>query len=216
MHAGLLDYAAAPVDEVGLVLVHSGGQKGSGLLNKLRKLAAVTEVKSVSLKPSEVSRFVESEVRSHGGRIAQDAAQLLDRADAPFRAKLLLALNCGFGQMDCATLERQAIDARPGWVNSPRRKSGVGRRAPLWPETVAALAAVRPALVPGAVLCAYLPTTVQIQQLVLALPAAGFHHLETFEVLKRAWHVTGRSVRPDHRMVGHTGFLTLARVGAPG
>jgi DNA polymerase-3 subunit delta len=80
VHAGLLDYAAAPVDEVGLVLVHSGGQKGSGLLNKLRKLAAVTEVKSVSLKPSEVSRFVESEVRSHGGRIAQDAAQLLLQA----------------------------------------------------------------------------------------------------------------------------------------
>ena len=39
------------------------------------------------------------------------------------------------------------------------------------------------------------------------LPAAGFHHLETFETLKRGWHVTGRSVRPDHRMVGHTGFL---------
>jgi tRNA (adenine57-N1/adenine58-N1)-methyltransferase len=84
------------------------------------------------------------------------------------------------------------------------------------PEPWAPLTAVRPALVPGAVLCAYLPTTVQVQQLVLALPEAGFHHLETFEVMKRSWHVTGRSVRPDHRMVGHTGFLTLARVGAPG
>ncbi|HEX5937879.1 MAG TPA: tRNA (adenine-N1)-methyltransferase [Actinomycetota bacterium] len=84
------------------------------------------------------------------------------------------------------------------------------------PEPWEPLAAVRPALVPGAVLCAYLPTTVQVQQLVLALPSAGFHHLETFEVLRRAWHVTGRSVRPDHRMVGHTGFLTLARVGSRG
>lgn len=84
------------------------------------------------------------------------------------------------------------------------------------PEPWAPLGAVRRALEPGAVLCAYLPTTVQVQQLVLALPGAGFHHLETFEVLKRAWHVTGRSVRPDHRMVGHTGFLTLARVGSRG
>jgi tRNA (adenine57-N1/adenine58-N1)-methyltransferase len=84
------------------------------------------------------------------------------------------------------------------------------------PEPWAPLAAVLPALEQGAVLCAYLPTTVQVQQLVLALPGAGFHHLETFEVLKRAWHVTGRSVRPDHRMVGHTGFLTLARVGSRG
>jgi tRNA (adenine57-N1/adenine58-N1)-methyltransferase len=72
---------------------------------------------------------------------------------------------------------------------------------------------LRPALEPGAVLCAYLPTTIQVQQLVLALPAAGFLHIETFEVLKRGWHVTARSVRPDHRMVGHTGFLTVARVG---
>lgn len=76
------------------------------------------------------------------------------------------------------------------------------------------LDALRPALEPGAVLCAYLPTTIQVQQLVLALPEAGFLHVETFEVLKRGWHVTERSVRPDHRMVGHTGFLTVARVGS--
>jgi tRNA (adenine57-N1/adenine58-N1)-methyltransferase len=84
------------------------------------------------------------------------------------------------------------------------------------PEPWAPLEGVRPALEPGAVLCAYLPTTGQVQQLVLALPDAGFVHLETFEVLKRSWHVTERSVRPDHRMVGHTGFLTVARVLQPG
>src|SRR6476659_7668379 len=42
---GLLDYAATPAEDVALVLVHSGGPKGSGLLAKLRKLGAVTEVK---------------------------------------------------------------------------------------------------------------------------------------------------------------------------
>src|SRR3954447_2868137 len=41
--AGLLDYAADPAEDVALVLAHSGGQKGSGLLTKLRQLAAVTE-----------------------------------------------------------------------------------------------------------------------------------------------------------------------------
>jgi tRNA (adenine57-N1/adenine58-N1)-methyltransferase len=81
------------------------------------------------------------------------------------------------------------------------------------PEPWVPLEALRAALEPGAVLCAYLPTTLQVQQLVLALPAAGLLHIETFEVLKRGWHVTERSVRPDHRMVGHTGFLTVARVG---
>ena len=64
---------------------------------------------------------------------------------------------------------------------------------------------------PGGVLCAYMPTTVQVQELVLALHGNGFQHVETFETLRRSWHVTERSVRPDHRMVGHTGFLTIAR-----
>jgi tRNA (adenine57-N1/adenine58-N1)-methyltransferase catalytic subunit len=84
------------------------------------------------------------------------------------------------------------------------------------PEPWASLSPLRTVLEPGAVLCAYLPTTIQVHQLVLALPRAGFIHIETFEVLKRGWHVTERSVRPDHRMIGHTGFLTLARVGQDG
>jgi tRNA (adenine57-N1/adenine58-N1)-methyltransferase catalytic subunit len=53
---------------------------------------------------------------------------------------------------------------------------------------------------------------VQVQQAVLAFDPAGFQHVETFETLLRSWHVTDRSVRPDHRMVGHTGFLTVARL----
>jgi DNA polymerase-3 subunit delta len=77
---GLLDYAADPADDIGLMLVHSGGQKGSGLLNRLRKLQPVTEVKSTALKPSEFARFVSGEVRAHGGRIAEDAADLLVQA----------------------------------------------------------------------------------------------------------------------------------------
>ena len=79
------------------------------------------------------------------------------------------------------------------------------------PEPWAPLPALHDALVPGGVVCAYLPTTVQVQQLVLALADHGFLHLETFETMRRGWHVTERSVRPDHRMIGHTGFLTIAR-----
>jgi tRNA (adenine57-N1/adenine58-N1)-methyltransferase catalytic subunit len=82
------------------------------------------------------------------------------------------------------------------------------------PEPWVPLARLGPALERGAVMCAYLPTTGQVQRLVVALPDTGFVHIETFEVLKRSWHVTERSVRPDHRMVGHTGFLTVARVGS--
>ncbi len=68
-------------------------------------------------------------------------------------------------------------------------------------------------LEPGGVFCAYLPTTVQVQQLGLGLEEAGFRDLETFETLMRTWHVAERSVRPDHRMVAHTGFVTTGRRG---
>jgi len=81
------------------------------------------------------------------------------------------------------------------------------------PEPWGPLPALHAVLDPGGIVCAYLPTTGQVQQLVLALPANGFHHVETFETLRRGWHVTERSVRPDHRMIGHTGFITIARRG---
>lgn len=81
----------------------------------------------------------------------------------------------------------------------------------------ACLPALREVLEPGGIVCAYLPTIMQVQQLVMALEPHGFAHLESFETLKRGWHVTDRSVRPDHRMQGHTGFLSFGRrVGATG
>lgn len=67
------------------------------------------------------------------------------------------------------------------------------------------------ALRPGGTFLAYLPTINQTQQLRATLAKFNFGLAETVEVLRRTWHVTDRSVRPDHRMVAHTGFLTSAR-----
>ena len=44
------------------------------------------------------------------------------------------------------------------------------------------------------------------------LEGSRFTMAETIEVLHRSWHIEGQSVRPDHRMVAHTGFLTAARL----
>jgi tRNA (adenine57-N1/adenine58-N1)-methyltransferase len=71
------------------------------------------------------------------------------------------------------------------------------------------------ALRPGGILAAYLPTIGQVAQLREALAAGGFGMAETVEVLQRSWHVEGPSVRPDHRMVAHTGFLTSGRLLTP-
>jgi tRNA (adenine57-N1/adenine58-N1)-methyltransferase catalytic subunit len=76
---------------------------------------------------------------------------------------------------------------------------------------------VADALRPGGVLCGYVATTTQLAHLVETLRAhGGFTDPVASETLVRTWHVEGLSVRPDHRMVGHTGFLVTSRRLAPG
>jgi tRNA (adenine57-N1/adenine58-N1)-methyltransferase len=71
------------------------------------------------------------------------------------------------------------------------------------------------ALHPGGILCAYLPTILQVGRLRDELAAGPFGMVESLEVLQRGWHIEGQSIRPDHRMVAHTGFLTVARLLVP-
>ncbi|MBU4534071.1 MAG: tRNA (adenine-N1)-methyltransferase [Eubacteriales bacterium] len=74
---------------------------------------------------------------------------------------------------------------------------------------------VRPAakvMKPGGVFVAYCPTIRQVDILTQELRSStSFGLVDTVEILVRSWHVRERSVRPNHRMVGHTGFVTIAR-----
>jgi tRNA (adenine57-N1/adenine58-N1)-methyltransferase len=77
--------------------------------------------------------------------------------------------------------------------------------------------AVAWALAPGGLVCCYVATTTQLSRTVEALRGhGGFDEPAAWESLTRGWHVEGLAVRPDHRMVGHTGFLVTARRLAPG
>lgn len=69
----------------------------------------------------------------------------------------------------------------------------------------------RRVLRPGGVLIAYVPTALQLKQVVDAAQDHGFGAVQSMETLVRFWHVRGLSVRPEHRMVAHTGFITCAR-----
>ena len=71
------------------------------------------------------------------------------------------------------------------------------------------------ALLRGGILLAYLPTILQVARLREALEDSPFGMAQSLEVLQRTWHIEGQSVRPDHRMVAHTGFLTHARLMSP-
>jgi tRNA (adenine57-N1/adenine58-N1)-methyltransferase len=79
------------------------------------------------------------------------------------------------------------------------------------------LAVVGAAMNPGAVLCAYVATTTQLSRIVEALREhGGFAEPAPWETFVRGWHVDGLAVRPEHRMIGHTGFLVTSRRLAPG
>lgn len=80
------------------------------------------------------------------------------------------------------------------------------------PEPWQAAAAVKAALRPGGIVFAHCPNVSQVQRFFDCLrELRGFGMLEAFELLQRGWTVRGRSMRPSHRMVAHTGFLCFAR-----
>ncbi len=77
--------------------------------------------------------------------------------------------------------------------------------------------AVAWSLVPGGLVCCYVATTTQLSRTVEALRGhGGFDEPAAWESMTRGWHVEGLAVRPEHRMVGHTGFLVTSRRLAPG
>ncbi len=72
-------------------------------------------------------------------------------------------------------------------------------------------------LAPGGVLTAYVTTTTQISRLAEALRESGhWTEPQIMETLERTWKAQGLAIRPDHQMIGHTGFLVVARALAPG
>jgi tRNA (adenine57-N1/adenine58-N1)-methyltransferase catalytic subunit len=73
------------------------------------------------------------------------------------------------------------------------------------------------ALLPGGVLACYVATATQLSSIVEAIRGhGGFDEPAAWESLTRGWHADGLAVRPEHRMVGHTGFLVTARRLAEG
>jgi integrase len=70
---------------------------------------------------------------------AGELDRIIAAAGQPLRPMILLGINCGFGNGDIAALPIRALDLDGGWLTFPRPKTGINRRIPLWPETVAAI-----------------------------------------------------------------------------
>lgn len=79
---------------------------------------------------------------------AEQITKLLQESSAVLKACILLGINCGLGNSDCANLTQRVANLESGWLDFPRPKTGIPRRCKLWPETVAAIETaieVRPA-----------------------------------------------------------------------
>lgn len=92
--------------------------------------------------------------------------------------------------IDVEGLDRVALDLPEPWRVAPH---AAGR------------------LRPGGLFIAYTPSVLQATQLRESLERGPWALAATLEVLQRSWHIAGEAVRPDHRMIAHTGFLTHAR-----
>ena len=89
--------------------------------------------------PDKAEMRVEKQKRGPMDFTAEELRKIIDAVGVPLKAMVLLGINCGFGNHDCATLPREAVNLDAGWINFPRPKTAVERRCPLWPETVTAL-----------------------------------------------------------------------------
>ncbi len=99
------------------------------------------------------------------------------------------------GTMPAASVDRVVLDMLAPW------------------ET---LDVVSDALKPGGVLLCYVATVTQLSRVAEAIRGTGLYtNPDANETMVRGWHVEGLAVRPDHRMIGHTGFLITARRLAP-
>ena len=88
------------------------------------------------------TRKVMRQHRAKNGLRMFEAAELraiIAAATQPMKSMVLLGINCGFGNGDVANLPLKALDLKAGWVRFPRPKTGIDRRIPLWPETIAAI-----------------------------------------------------------------------------
>ncbi len=141
-------------------------------------------------------------VGAHGSLVSYDVRQdMIDRTRENVGAMLAdtssLTLKLGdvYKGFEESELDRIVLDLPEPWHVVPHASEG---------------------LLPGGIFVSFSPTVLQVHELANALRAAQtFEMIETMEVLQRPWAVGTRSVRPEHRMVAHTGFITIARRCSP-
>ena len=141
-------------------------------------------------------RLVSVERRADFAEIAKANVELWFGAEHPAWDLRVGDLAAELDAMEEGSVDRVVLDMLAPWEN---------------------IDSVARALAPGGVLCCYVATVTQLSRLTEDLRAAAlFTEPIAWEDMRRQWHVDGLAVRPEHRMVAHTGFLLVTRTLAPG
>lgn len=183
----LLERSAEPIfaKDVGLILTRGDIRPGQTVVETGVGCGALSMALARAVGPT--GHLVSYEIREEFAQEAR-ANMLAYEGDVPWWTLKVRDARDGFDEAD---VDRIVLDL---------------------PDAVSAVPAVEAALRDGGIAIVWTPTVLQMKAFHDAVEASDALGLpESFEVLERSWHIEGMSVRPDHRMVAHTGFLTIAR-----
>jgi tRNA (adenine57-N1/adenine58-N1)-methyltransferase len=190
---------------------------GSGALScwLLRAIGPDGELVSFEARP-DFAEIARENVRKYFGEVP--AWWRLVPAELSARVALDPSLQTGaaYSRLPPASAE----PGEPGEADEPGEAPNAGTFDRVVLDMLAPwenVAAAARALIPGGLICCYVATTTQLSRVVEELRGhGGFFEPAAWETLYRGWHVDGLAVRPDHRMIAHTGFLVTARRLADG
>ena len=221
-HAGVLPHSALIGGEEGITLKSSGGARYTAIRPTLAEFILKMPRGAQVIYPKDLgpillladifpgARVLESGVGSGALsmtllRAGADVVGYELREDFANKARSNVAAFLGD-----ETMARYRVEVRNAYDGID--ETGLDRIVLDLPEPWSVVPHAAKALRSGGIIVAYLPTINQTARLRRSLGSHGFSLAETIEVMHRGWHIEGMSVRPDHRMVAHTGFLTTARL----
>ncbi|KAA9151988.1 tRNA (adenine-N1)-methyltransferase [Microbacterium lushaniae] len=232
-HNGVLPHASLVGQPDGSVVVNSAGHEYLALRPLLRDFVMSMPRGAAIVYPKDAAQII-AQADIFPGAVVVEAgvgsgalALWLLRAIGPAGRLVSFERREEFAEVARANVETYLGEEPPTW------DLRVGDLVEALPDAVAPGSAdrvvldmlapwecidvVADALTPGGVVLCYVATATQLSRVAEYLRGTGlFTEPEASETMVRGWHVEGLAVRPDHRMVAHTGFLITARRLAPG